>query len=216
MAARSRSSVSAVAEEPPPTTPPDETPELPPEPPLLGEQAAVSLPAAIDARLIPPFGKTPTAINQIVANAPGIITTQFTGPVVSGQINMGTVPGLALLALPILVDYSMGDFSLPIQFPPQSMLLWAATMVYNSFTGSSGPTDTTFELGTAAGRNDILTADGMGPIHTTAIHPIQGTLPFAIDPNPFQAWLSVAQSGNTAGSGLIVLIFARLGQLKWS
>lgn len=156
----------------------------------------------------PPFGKTPTDISQIIYAA-GAQATRTAAPIVSAPIGMGQVPGLALLALPIYIDYSMGNFSLPMQFPPQCMLLWAATLVYASFTGSAGPTDTTFQLGTASGRNDILAADGMGPIHTTAIHPVEGTLPFAADPNPGQCWLTVNNQGNTSGSGVITLIYFR-------
>jgi len=108
----------------------------------------------------------------------------------------------------------MGDFSIPIQFPPASILLWACTIVYNGFSGGSSG-DTTFQLGTGAGRNDILAADGFGAIHTTQVHPVTGTLPFAVDPNPFQAWLTVTQGGNNAGNAGLLLLFARCAP-TWS
>jgi hypothetical protein len=159
----------------------------------------------------PLLGKTPTQIKQILLNA-GSPAAHISGPIISGRPGAVAIPGLALLSVPILVDYTMGNFSLPIQFPEESILLWAASMVYNSFTGGvSG--DTTFQLGTANGRNDILAADGMGPIHTTAIHPVTGTLPFAVDPNPFQCWITVNNEGNTAGSGVVILIFMRSANL---
>jgi hypothetical protein len=160
---------------------------------------------------VPPFGKTPTNISQIIYSA-GAQASRTTAPFVSGPIGTGQVPGLALLCLPIYLDYSMGNFNLSMQFPPQCMLLWAATLVYNAFNGG---VDTTFQLGTGSGRNDILVATSMGAIHTTAIHPVTGTLPYPIDPNPGQLWLGVNNSSATAGTGLINLIYMRTAA-KWS
>lgn len=160
----------------------------------------------------PLLGYTPTSINQIILSA-GQRATRFPGPLVCGRQSDPYVPGAALLSLPLLVDYTMGSFSLPMQFPRESVLLWAVNMVYASFAG--GTQDTSFQLGTGSGRNDILAADGFGAIHTTGIVPVTGTLPFEIDPNPFQAWLTVTGYGNTAGSALLILLFMRCA-LQWS
>lgn len=157
------------------------------------------------------LGKTPTSINQILLSG-GAKATHFTGPVVSGN-SAHEVLGSALLAMAISVDYTMGNFSLPIQFPTDSLLLYFVTMPYAAFAGGTG--DTQVQLGTASGRNDIATANGFGALHTITINPVQGTLPFSVDPNPFQCWITVNNEGNTAGKGVVLLTYARLAQ-AWS
>jgi hypothetical protein len=152
----------------------------------------------------PLLGHAPINISQLLISL-GDKAAHFQGPVASGR--PGEIQGSALLNLFLHVDYTMGSFSLPIQFPTDAMLLWACTLVYAPFTGGSA--DTTFQLGTGSGRNDILTADGMGPIHTTSIKPVTGTLPFSIDPNPGQCWITVTGNSNTAGNGGVILIYLR-------
>jgi len=159
------------------------------------------------------LGKTPTSIAQIIPSL-GEKGTHFKGPLLSGGVPGANLAlGSALLSIGLQVDYTMGSFSLPLQFPADCFLLWKTTLVYNAFTGGSA--DTTVTLGTGSGRNDILAADGMGPLHAVSIKPVTGPLPFTIDPNPGQLWVTVTSNGNTAGLGVVVLIYAR-GFQKWS
>jgi hypothetical protein len=204
-------------EQPPPQpAPPDPVPPpaAPPAPPAAGAQrpAAPGLkgPGVALFGAPPLLGKTPTTVQQLLANFGGK-ATHFTGPVVSGGTpGAATVAGSALCALMLRVDYTMGNFTLPILFPADSILLWCTQQAYTAFTG--GTLDTTFALGRTSGGAEILAATNMGALHAAAIEPVISSLPLSSDAptfTPFQAYLTVAQSGNTAGQGVIVIIFAR-------
>jgi hypothetical protein len=174
-----------------------------------------SAPPAVNPFAIPPlFGKTPTSISQILASTLGSKGTHFTGPVVSGGTpGSGVAQGSALLALAIQVDYTMGAFSLPLQFPADALILWATTLVYTAFAGGTG--DTSFTLGKTTGAADVLAAHNMGALHAVSIVPAIGTLPLPSDANPGQLWINVTPNGNTAGQGIIVLLYMR-PFFKWS
>ena len=210
--------------QPPQFVPPDPVPPAPAPPPPMdaapvppaGEAQPPAAPPAPGWKspaqfAAPPLlGKAPTTIQQLLAPL-GAKATRFSGPVVSGGVpGSATVAGSALCALILRVDYTMGNFTLPILFPADSILLWCTQQAYTAFTG--GTLDTTFALGRTSGGAEILAATNMGALHAAAIEPVISSLPLSSDAptfTPFQAYLTVAQSGNTAGQGVIVIIFAR-------
>ena len=154
----------------------------------------------------PILGSTPTSIQQILlapfgSNRP----SRVTGPMMSGPKG-GLAVGSALLALPLWVDYSMGSFNLPIQFPPGSILLWIQMTTYAAWGG--GAQNTAVSLGTASGRTDIFGPDGFPAQHVMELLPMTGTLPFATDPNPWQCWVGVNGYSNTSGAGFLSLLYA--------
>jgi hypothetical protein len=177
-------------------------------------QQPADQPAVTPAIVPPVLGAVPTGINQILVTSLGEKASHFKGPVASGGVpGSNLAVGAALLSLAVQVDYSMGNFSLALQFPPDCVLLWTTTLVYTAFAGGTG--DTTVALGTTANGVDVLAATAMGAIHTTAIHPVTGTLPYGADANPGKLWITVTQLGSTAGLGLVNLIYAR-NFLKWN
>lgn len=175
-----------------------------------------SAPPSVTPLAIPPLlKKTPTSINQIIPATLGDKGTHFTGPVVSGpQPGANMAAGAALSAMALQVDYSMGaTFSLPLQFPKDCFLLWALPIVYTAFSGGTG--DSTFALGTTANGVDILAATNMGALHAVAIKPVIATIPLPSDAVPGQIYFTVQNGTNTAGLGIVLLIYAR-SALKWS
>jgi hypothetical protein len=158
----------------------------------------------------PVLGKTPTAINQIFVTG-GYKATHFRGGVVSGGFTPGETPGVDLASIALYVDYSMGNFTLPLQLPKDSILLWRVLMPYVAFAGGSG--DTQVELGVAANGVGISPATNMGALNSITITPVVAPVPQANATNPFQIYITVTGNGNTSGSGLVVLVFARLAQI---
>jgi len=166
------------------------------------------------AGIVPPLlGKTPTSLNQILPSLLGAKGTHHVGPVISGGTpGSGVAQGSALCALPLQIDYTMGAFSLPIQFPPDCQLLWAISLVYTAFAGTG---DLSYQLGIAPNGATVLAAQVMGAIHTSALHPVTGTIPYGNDPNPGLIYFTAVPNGNTAGLGIVTLIYSRLFP-KWS
>jgi hypothetical protein len=178
--------------------------------PALRTAAAPLMPwlPAVDWRLGGPpplLGKAPTAARQLTFK-PSVPVTRFTGPVLSGSKDEVAV-GSAMLQLPLWVDWTMGSFSLPIQFQPGTMLIWVVQMAYSPWNGSQSAS---IALGTNQNGNQIIVPDGFEDIHLVKIRQVTGTLPFAIDPNPFQAWITLNSYGATAGSGVVLIGYARI------
>lgn len=156
----------------------------------------------------PILNQTPNAINQILlAPYANSRPSRTTGPLMSGPIGMGQVTGSALLALPLWVDYSMGSFSLPVQFPPGCILLWIQMTTYADWAG--GAQSPAISIGSTVGTSDIFGPDEFPLQHVMILQPMIGTLPFATDPNPWQAWLTVDGYANTSGAGFLSLIYGR-------
>jgi hypothetical protein len=203
---------------------PAPTPAKAPPPAAAGAGAKLT-PALLG---VPPLlGKAPTALSQILANL-GDRGTHHFGPLITGGSPSFTpaaappvtmvrkVAGSALAACFVQIDYTMGDFTLPMLFPTDSILLWAIPQVFTPFTGGTG--DTKFQLGRTSGGAEILAATAMGLLHAFALAPMISTLPTYSDApgmTPFQAYLHIAQTGNTAGQGIVAFIFAR-GFQKWT
>jgi len=153
----------------------------------------------------PLLGRAPASIRDMIL-APQNPATRFTGPILSGEKGHVAI-GSAMLQLPLWVDYTMGNFSLPIQFEPASMLIWIVQMAYADFNGSQS---TSVALGTNQDGVQIAVPDGFLPMHQIGIRQCTGTLPFAIDPNPFECWVTVNNYGATAGSGVVLIGYARV------
>lgn len=198
--------------------PPAPVEPLPAAPEAPASQGQPGVPSLAAGSLPPTLGKTPTSINQLLPTNPyGTKATHFTGPVVSGPTpgNPLGVEGVAQLNFACQIDYTMGNFTLPIQFPTNSFLLSVTTVEYQVF--SPNVTAPSISLGSTSGAADILAATVI-PAGTVTT-PIAGQLPLwtAVSPQvPFQAFLSVAgNTGNTAGGLFLLITYARLA-LKWS
>jgi hypothetical protein len=160
----------------------------------------------------PVLGKTPTAINQIMLSG-GHKATHFRGPVVHGSPTAGEALGTAMGTIALWVDYSMGSFSLPLQLPKDSILLWRVLMPYVAFAGGTG--DSTVALGAVASGASISAATVFGALNSITISPVIAPVPQANATNPFQIFITVTGNSNTSGSGLLLLVFARLS-LLWT
>jgi hypothetical protein len=182
-------------------------PNAPPESPSVTPSA--SLP--------PLLGRTPTSYRQMMSNLPGGMATQFAGPVVSGPTGGPQVAGVTPLALALMLDYTMGNFSLAIPFPAGSFLYSWMSVCFTAFNATPGPV--AFTMGSQTGLTDIFNNGSFGAASGELDQNITTSLPLwnAVAPAvPFQGWLNVAgMAGGTAGQGLVVLFYFRLPQ-KWS
>lgn len=158
----------------------------------------------------PVLGKAPTTAKQIVL-APLDVVTRFSAPILSGEKG-GVVIGSAVLQLPLMVDSTMGDFTLPIQFQPGSIVLWMVKMTYRAFNGTDtgSPRQTAVSLGSSPGGGEIIPQNGFDVLHTLTTQTAAQTLPFAIDPNPFMGYITVKQFGATQGQGVVLIGYARI------
>jgi hypothetical protein len=187
---------------PKPTGIPPET-VLRPEP---SKEYPASYPNWMTALIQNVLGKTPTSVAQILLSPYGsALPSRVTGPLASGPAG-GTV-GTALLSIGLSIDYSMGNFSLPVQLPPGSILLWLQATTYQAWSG--GTQNPTVSLGTTNGGTQILAAQTFPAKGIMLLAPATGTLPFATDPNPWQFWINLTGFSNTAGAGFVVLIYGR-------
>jgi hypothetical protein len=175
--------------------------------------------------LPPLLGKAPTSVAQMQRNIPGTKGSHFTGPVVSGPSPGAPYPftagqnpqvsGTGACALALLLDYTMGNFSIPIAFPQGSFIYSWLSVCFAPF--ATGPV--AFTMGTTSGATDIVSGGSFGAALGELDQNITGSLPLwnATSPQvPFQGWLNVTgNTGGPAGQGLIVLFFIRLA-LPWS
>jgi hypothetical protein len=165
---------------------------------------------------IPPALKaTPTSIKQMIWSPPARVPNIFTSSFQSGDQSQGQVIGTGIIALPIIIDYTMGNpANLPILFPPNSFLYAVSIQCLVPFTAVSVPTVT---LGRTTGGAEILSAQTMSKVlHSVTNTPVLSSLPFPGDTGlglvPWQALLTVAGNDaglNTAGSNLMVILYGR-------
>lgn len=177
---------------------------------------AAGQPTPFAVPMPPPLGKTPTSIKQMMPNSSSTTTraTHFTGPVVCGPPPGSTaVGGAAICTLALQLDYSMGNFSLPVQFPPGALLLWAISIEYAAFTAAPS-----ISLGRTSGAADILAADALGlTADATQIVPVTGALPFPWETvtggAPGQAFLNVTgNTANTAGGAFLLFAYVMMAR----
>jgi hypothetical protein len=191
------------------------------------EQQEPSLIVTPEAPIVTPFagslppllGLTPTSVAQLQRNIPGVKGSHFTGPVVSGPApGAGAVSGTGACALTLLLDYTMGNFSIPVAFPPGSFIYSWLSVCFAPFVPAAGPLPVAFTMGTTSGATDIFNNGSFGSALGELDQNITGSLPLwnAVSPQvPFQAWLNVTNNtGGPAGQGLIALFFIRLA-LPW-
>jgi len=140
---------------------------------------------------------------------PGSINgTHFQGPLISGPTpGVDGAAGSALLVLSLQIDYTMGDFSIPVPFPGGSFL-----QSLNAVTYEAGLT-ATVTLGAQTGQSTIGTI-ALPALNATgaSIQPAR-QLPLwnAVPPEqPFTAWLNVAGSAGTAGGAIILIHYVRV------
>lgn len=185
------------------------------EPPMIVTPASPII-TPFAGSLPPLLGKAPTSFAQMQSKLPGTKATHFMGPVVSGPATgKNEASGTGAQALTLLLDYTMGNFSIPIQFPIGSFVYSWLSVTFVAF--ATGPV--AFTMGSTSGATDILTAGSFGAAHGELDQNITGSLPLwdAVSPAvPFQGWLNVSgNTGGPGGQGLIVLFFFRLA-LPWS
>src|SRR5579864_7905958 len=102
--------------------------------------------------LPPLLGKAPTSVAQMQRNLPGSKGAHFTGPVVSGPASGGQVSGAGACALMLSLDYTMGNFSIPVAFPPGSFIYSWLSVCFTPF--ATGPV--AFTMGSTSGATDIF------------------------------------------------------------
>lgn len=159
-----------------------------------------------------PLRKTPTGIGQIMF-PDGLLATHFQGPLVSGPVaGVQGASGSAVLTLTLQIDGTMGNFSIPVQFPGGSFLQSISAITYA--TGLAA----TVTLGKQTGASDIatVTLPAKGAIEPPV--PPDAQLPLWDDTCPtcpFQCWLNV--TGNTASNGgaIVLIEYVRLAA-PWS
>lgn len=174
-------------------------------------------------------GLGPQSAHQLEPPLPvGTKATHFSGPLVSGGIaqtplwrQRGSIQGSApiggtpILTTTLSVDYSMGNFTVTTQFPPDSLIISFAGVTAVPFTASP-----TFQLGRLSGASDIISGGTFpapgGPI---TFQPATGQLPLWDATGlqrPFQAFLTVnGNTGGAAGLGFILIQFVRIPQ-RWT
>lgn len=160
-----------------------------------------------------PLRRTPQGIAEIMS--PGsIIGTHFQGPVVSGPApGINGAAGAAQLSVSLQVDWSMGNFQLPITFPGGSFLQSVDAVTYEDGINAA------ITLGTESGQSDI--AEIALPAKGAVAPPVQpeAQLPLwdAVQPQePFTCWLNVsANTGSTTGGAIILLNYVRIAA-PWS
>lgn len=205
---------------------PDTPTTLPNNPPSDPEVSALATPPiqlrntypAAQASIGPapkPLGGAPTSVNQI--EFPGsVLGTHFAGPLISGPApGANYASGSAFLALTLQIDWSMGNFNIPVQFPSGSFIQSVTAVTYEAGLGAA----VSVSLGTQSGATDIvsftLPAKGtvLPPVEPTVQLPLwDGVCPFC----PFQAWLSVgSNTGHTAGGAIVIIQYVRVAA-PWS
>lgn len=161
------------------------------------------------------LGRAPQSINDLMY--PG--TQQ--GPLFQGPIASGPAPGVhgavgaARLTLCLLIDSTMGNFQLPIQFPGGSFITGV-----NAVMLEPGLMTALITLGTQVGQGDICTIP-LPAVGATLDPPppvlVQLPMWSATSPRaPFAAWLNV--SGNPvspAGMAILLIDYVRL-PAPWS
>lgn len=160
-----------------------------------------------------PLRRTPTGVGQIMF-PDGVLATHFQGPLVSGPTpGVQGAAGSATLTLTLQIDWSQGDYSIPIQFPGGCFLQSLSAITYETGLGAS------VQLGTQQGGSDIgtvtLPAKGaVSPPQTPGAQlPVwDDQCPFC----PFQAWLTVSgNTGATQGGAIVLITYVRLAA-PWS
>jgi hypothetical protein len=169
-----------------------EAPEAPAVPSLSGTQQPPPL-----------LGAAPTTSTQLRGLVPGSKASHFTGPVVSGPTpgSPDGIAGAAVLTATFSIDYTMGNFALPIQFPVNSILLWAQSVVIVAYDLA----EPTVELGTAANGADILALTPFAGVRSSEWQAVTLGLPAN-----GVIYLSVAgNTGHASGQALVTLGYAR-------
>ena len=156
-----------------------------------------------------PLKATPTSINQI-ASPDGAKATHFQGPLVSGPTPgvQGAI-GSAKLVLTVQLDWSMGNFSIPIQFPGGSFLQGFNAACYE--TGL--PAGIAVSLGSQQNGSDIAVWSLPAKGSIEAVAPPLKQMPVWSDSCPFcpfQCWLTVTgNTGSTVGGVLLFIEYLR-------
>lgn len=177
-----------------------------------------SYPPDQPAKSAPPksLGSTPVGVSQIMF-PDGVQATHFVGPLVSGPTpGVQGAAGSAKLVLTLQIDWSMGNFSIPVQFPFGSFLESITAVTYETGLNAA----TTVQLGTQQSASDIVTIDEL-PAKGAVLEPeLPGAqLPVWSDQCPFcpfQMWLTVSgNTGATAGGAILLVNYVRLAA-PWS
>ena len=152
-----------------------------------------------------PLGHKPQGVNEI--EHPGTqLGTLFSGPIVSGPTpGINGAVGAARLTLCLQLDYSMGNFQLPIQFPGGSYITGV-----NAVMLQPGLMTAFITLGTEAGQGDICTVP-LPAVGATLDPPppVMAQLPlWHVNPPqlPFVMWINVTGNPTTATAGMAIIL----------
>lgn len=95
----------------------------------------------------------PTGIGDLL-DPDAVQGSHFTGPLISGSPDDG-VPGIALLHKRAKITVSNGNFSIPIRFPPSSILMQVVVQLQQTYNGATPKVN----LGTTPNGTDIASVD---------------------------------------------------------
>jgi len=162
------------------------------------------------------LGTKPTGISQIMY-PDGIAATHIQGPLVSGPTpGVQGASGSAQLTLTLQIDSSMGNFSIPIQFPGGSFIQSITAVTYETGLDAGA----SVQLGQQVNTADIMAATVLpakGAVLTPVLPLIHMPLWDGVCPMcPFQAWLTV--TGNVShptGGSIVIITYTRLAG-PWS
>jgi hypothetical protein len=162
-----------------------------------------------------PLLKTPTSVSQIMFPISGVQGTLYQGPLISGPTpGVAGAAGTAILTLALQIDWTMGNFNLPIQFPGGSFIMSLSAVTY-----AAGLAGVIANFGSQSGAVDIgkVTIPPAGTVLAPA--PPDAQLPLwdkTCPTCPFQAWLGVTgNTGNTSGGTIVLVQYVRLAS-PWS
>jgi hypothetical protein len=124
------------------------------------------------------------------------------------------IGGTPILTTYLTLDYSQGNFTVPVQFPEDSLVIGIASATAVAFTASP-----TFQLGRTPGASNVASGGMPAPGAPLSFLAASGQLPLwgaAAPEAPFMAYLTVAgNAGGTAGLGFILVQFLRIPQ-RWT
>lgn len=172
----------------------------------------------------PPSENTPAGMDALGAPLPiGTKATHFSGPIVSGGLPQVpvwpdfaslAVGGSAMLSTTLAIDFGMGNFMVPLQFPSDALITGFAMATVVQFT-----TPPSFQVGKTPGAGDIAGGSLPAPGGPLQFQPATGQLPLwdaAPPQRPFLAFLTVSgNTGGTAGLGFVLLQYVRIPQ-RWT
>jgi hypothetical protein len=169
----------------------------------------VITPPEADSKIIAPPQVSTFAVPTSIASfldPDAKLATAFKGPVISGDYAKDGVPGIAMLHKRAKIDFTYGNFSIPVKFPPSAILTQYMVQIQQSYNG----TLTKINLGTALNGVDIANVD-VTVAPTQLLNNITGILG-----STWTIYLSqVLGAGNTQGKATVMIFYSAPAQVRF-